>query len=62
MAIFKNSTFSLVLMALVSSTAYGNINFMACNPDEGATPEAVRTNAGTNFQQNREGNERTTCK
>jgi len=60
MAIFKQSTFSLVLMALISSTAYGNINFMACNPNEGATPEAVRTNAGTSFQKNREGNQRTT--
>lgn len=60
MAILKQSTFSLVLLALISSTAYGSIKFMNCNIDEGDTPEDVRSGKGKDFQNNREGNQRTT--
>jgi len=60
MAIFKQSTFSLVLVALISSTAYGNINFMQCDPDEGTDAANVRSTSGGTFNNGLEGNERTT--
>jgi len=61
MAMFKKSTFSLVLLALTASTANGDINFMQCNNDNSQlTADSIRSAAGTGFTTALEGSERTT--
>jgi len=59
MAIFKQSTFSFVLLALISSTAYGNLNYAQCK-DEGDTAALVRSGTGSGFDTDMEGSQRTT--
>jgi len=62
MAILKKSTFSFVLLALISPSAYGDISFQQCKyGNDNLTPKLVRENGnGSGFDNNRAGSERTT--
>lgn len=62
MAILKKSTFSFVLLALISPSAYGDISFQQCKyGNNNLTPEQVRdTGNGDGFDSKRGGSERTT--
>jgi len=58
MAIFNQSTFSLVLLALISSTAYGDISYAQCK--DGNSASDIRSNTGSTFDNDLEGSQRTT--